>query len=304
MTTHTTRAASRRERVALEQQRRAALAQRRRRLVTSGSAVAAVLLVLTGLVVAKVADVGSGPGASPTAASGSAGQVVAAVTSVPASTLDEVGVGDAQAAPLPIKAPALRAGGKPQVLYVGAEYCPFCAAQRWPVVVALSRFGTFSGLGLTHSASDDVYPDTPTLSFHGSRYTSKYLAFTGVETSTNERSGSGYKPLDTLSAQDQATFTTYDRPPYVPSGSTGSIPFVDIAGAYVAAGASTDPALLEGMTQQEVAQALHDPSSPVARAVDGSANLITAALCKATGGQPGTVCQAAGVQAAAAKLPK
>jgi hypothetical protein len=61
--------------------------------------------------------------------------------------------------------------GKPLVVYIGAEYCPFCAAQRWPLVVALSRFGTFSGLSVTRSASEDVFPDTATLSFHSASYT-------------------------------------------------------------------------------------------------------------------------------------
>ena len=79
--------------------------------------------------------------------------------------------------------------GKPELLYIGAEYCPFCAAQRWAMVAALSRFGTFSNLSLTHSASADVYPDTPTFSFYQSTYSSKYLTFTSVETNTNEPSG-------------------------------------------------------------------------------------------------------------------
>src|SRR5438876_6623085 len=36
--------------------------------------------------------------------------------------------------------------GKPVVLYVGAQYCPFCAAERWALVLALSRFGHWAGL--------------------------------------------------------------------------------------------------------------------------------------------------------------
>jgi len=54
------------------------------------------------------------------------------------------------------------------------------------VVVALSRFGTFTNLGVTSSASNDVYPNTPTLSFHGATYNSQYLSFTGVETTSNK----------------------------------------------------------------------------------------------------------------------
>ncbi len=50
--------------------------------------------------------------------------------------------------------------GKPEVLYIGA-YCPFCAAERWAAIVALSRFGTFSVLRTVHSSSTDVDASTP-----------------------------------------------------------------------------------------------------------------------------------------------
>jgi hypothetical protein len=60
------------------------------------------------------------------------------------------------------------------------------------MVVALSRFGTFTDLGTTHSSSSDVYPNTATLSFHGASYRSDYIAFQGVKTHSNLRSGNGY----------------------------------------------------------------------------------------------------------------
>ena len=79
--------------------------------------------------------------------------MVTDTTSVPASTLDTVGAGSGVTAPPEIKGGTpLTSGGKPEVLYMGAEYCPFCAAERWAMVVALSRFGTFSGLSTVHSA--------------------------------------------------------------------------------------------------------------------------------------------------------
>ncbi len=84
---------------------------------------------------------------------------------------------------------ALTSGGKPEVLYLGGEYCPYCAAQRWAMVNALSRFGTFSGLTTTHSSSTDVDPNTPTWTFYKSTYTSNYLVFTPVEEYTNYRIG-------------------------------------------------------------------------------------------------------------------
>ena len=96
-------------------------------------------------------------------------------------------------------AEAITADGKPKVLYVGAEYCPFCAAERWPMVVALSRFGTL----LAAWASRRRPRRTPTRArrrcpFHGSTYTSDKLSFTGYETTTNQQQADGsYPPLDT-----------------------------------------------------------------------------------------------------------
>ena len=52
----------------------------------------------------------------------------------------------ATSAPTTITGAPLTSGGKPEMLYIGAEYCPYCAAERWAMIVALSRFGTFSGL--------------------------------------------------------------------------------------------------------------------------------------------------------------
>jgi hypothetical protein len=202
--------------------------------------------------------------------------------------------------PRKIEAPALMGDGKPKVLYVGAEYCPFCAAEKWPTVVALSRFGTWSGLTATSSASDDVFPDTPTPSFHGTKFTSDVVTFSGVETQTNKRVNGQYAPLDTLSADDQKTFDTYNKPPYIEQA--GAIPFMDIGGTYVSSGASFSPEMLAGKTHAEIAKAITDPSSTIGKAVLANANVIAAAICKATGDKPATVCTSSGVKAGAAAL--
>jgi hypothetical protein len=90
--------------------------------------------------------------------------LVQQVVSVPAATLDAVGAGTATP-PTPITESA--STGAPTVLFIGAEFCPYCAAERWSLINALGRFGTFSGLKTTYSSSTDVFPDTPTFSFHG-----------------------------------------------------------------------------------------------------------------------------------------
>ena len=278
-------------------------ADRRRKVLLGVGGVGLVLLVVVILVVAKLAGAGGGDSTT-TASAGSSNlpaSVSKAVTSVPAATLDKVGVGTASNPPKKIDAPALTADGKPKVLYVGAEYCPFCAAQRWPVVVALSRFGTWSGLTATTSASDDTFPDTPTLSFHGASYASDYLSFTGVETETNERGSNGsYGPLDKLSDADQKTFNDFNKPPYVES--SGGIPFLDIGGTHVVTGASFSPELLKDKSKAAIAADIANPDSELGQAVGGSANVLTAVICKQTDQQPANVCTSPGVKAAAAQL--
>ena len=48
--------------------------------------------------------------------------------------------------------------GKIVIVYVGAEYCPYCAAERWAIVTALETFGTFSGLQPIASAAETGIP--------------------------------------------------------------------------------------------------------------------------------------------------
>jgi hypothetical protein len=96
--------------------------------------------------------------------------------------------------------------------------------------------------------------------------------------------------------------TKYDVPPYVPAGYSGSFPFVDFGNRYVIAGASYSPALLAHLTWQQIGADLAKPSSPVAQAIDGTANRITAAICKITNNQPSSVCTSTGVTSASRSI--
>ena len=216
--------------------------------------------------------------------------LVAKVTSIPASVFTQVGAGTATL-PKAIKAPALANGGKPRVVYIGAEYCPYCATERWPMVIALSRFGSFTGLGVTHSSSVDVFPSTNTFSFYGSTYTSAYLSFEPVELNTNQIAGNGgYKTLETPTAEQQQLLATYDAPPYVSAASANAIPFIDFGGRFLISGATYDAAVLQGKSADEIASALYDPTSAISRGAVGTANAMTAALCTLTAGKPASVC--------------
>jgi Domain of unknown function (DUF929) len=266
-------------------------AKARRRLLLAGGSVAIVIALVATLIAVKLSQ----PPArsAPAADAGTTAQVQQQVTSVPPAAFDTVGAGTATGLGTLAGQPALTAGGKPEVLYIGGEYCPYCAAERWALAAAVSRFGTLSGLSLIHSSPADVYASTPTLSFAKATYTSKYLAFVPVEwfgEATDPSTPFGHVYLQQPTAQQQALFARYG---------SGAIPFVDIGNRYVLPQVQYLPSALAGLTWTQVAAAMRDPSSAVARDIDGAANVITAAVCTLTHGQPGGVCQSAGVKAAA-----
>jgi hypothetical protein len=268
------------------QQAAAQRAERRRRWLFAGGSVAVVLALVTVLIVAKLAQSPARANSSPAVTDAAVAQQV---TSVPAATFDKVGTGTATGLKPTSGQPLLTVSGKPEVLYMGGEYCPYCAAERWAIAAALSRFGTLSGVHFIHSSPTDVYPSTPTLSFYKSRYTSKYLAFVPVEWYGENHTSSGYAYLQHPTPQQQALFAKY---------SGGSFPFLDIGNRYLLPQAQYLPADLAHLGWAQVAAAMRDPSSTVGKDIDGAANIITAAICKVTHGQPGSVCTSAGVTAA------
>ena len=266
--------------------------QVRRRLLAAGGGVAVVVVFVAALVGVSLSHSGAAA-ASPQARTTDAA-VAAKVASVPAATFNSVGTGTATGLKSLGGAPELTANGHPEILYVGGEYCPFCAAERWALSAALSRFGTLSGLHFIHSSPTDG--DIPTLSFYKSGYSSKYLSFAPVEWYGEADDAStpfGHVYLQQPTAQQAALFDRY---------ANGSLPFVDIANRYLLPQAQYSPEDLSGLSWAQIATAMQDPSSQVARDIDGAANTLTAAICKVTNGQPGGVCMSAGVKAAAGSL--
>ncbi|MGH3399018.1 MAG: hypothetical protein ACRDPO_30480, partial [Streptosporangiaceae bacterium] len=59
---------------------------------------------------------------------------------------------------------------------------------------------------------------------------------------------------------------------------SGAVPFLDIGNRDILAGAQYDPQILAGLSATQIAAQLGDPSTPVAKAIDGSARLIIAAI--------------------------
>ncbi len=252
-----------------------------------GVTVGVVLLIFAAIigVFLFVSRKPSTPGPAPTPVNSG---VLQAVTHVDPTVLAAVGTGGTTAPQALHGQPSLKGPtGKPEFFYFGAEYCPYCAAQRWAVVVALSRFGTFSHLNQTTSSSTDVYHDTPTFTFYQSSYNSSYIDFVSVESQDRQQN-----PLQTPTAEQQQIISTYDAPPYVSSQAQGSIPFIDIANQYLVSGPGYSPQVLQGLNWQEIANDLSNQDSPVAKGILGTANYLTAAICQATNQQPAQVCSA------------
>ncbi|HEY7433351.1 MAG TPA: DUF929 family protein [Streptosporangiaceae bacterium] len=275
-------------------------AERRRQLMITGTSVIGVLAIVAVFVIIKVTAGGTASSGAQQGAQLSA--VTQQLTNVPASTMDQVGQGTVGSGQYPnpmikITGSPLTSGGKPEVLYMGAEYCPYCATERWSMVVALSKFGTFSNLHYIHSSPSDVPASIPTLTFYKSSYTSKYVVFSPVEMQKIDRS-----PLQNPSAAQNTVLNKYDAPPYVQASSKGAIPFMDFGGKWMISGASYNYQVLQGKTWQQVATALHDPSSAIAQGALGTANYFTAAICNLTNNQPASACSSSAVKSLQGKI--
>jgi hypothetical protein len=219
--------------------------------------------------------------------------LVHSLTSIPVSNLEQVGAGNITNPPLNIpasyKAAVLTAKGLPEVAYVGAEFCPYCALERWSLIVGLSRFGKWSNLHTIRSSVYDSPSNVPTFTMaYGAKLSSPYLIFYGREYQSNvsiHHDGAPYRSLETnLTPKVLTAFTKIDGTDY---------PFVDWSGKLAQVGSEASVAdvdALQGLSWDQVVTQLRNPKSPIAQEVLGGANYVTAATCLQTGEKPGAVC--------------
>ena len=159
--------------------------------------------------------------------------------------------------------------------------------QRWPMVQALSRFGTFSGLDAHPLVRRRRLPEHPDVHVpRGDLHQLGAWRSRGSRPQTVDR-----KPLDDADRRPggadhhlrRAALRAEPRRRARSRSSTS-------AAATSSRGASYSPQVLPGMTADEVAAALSDPSSAVTQGIVGAANVITATICILTGDQPSNVC--------------
>jgi hypothetical protein len=272
--------------------------RRQRNIRMVWGAVGLVVVVIAVFVTVKLTEGTSHPKAKGPANTGAYALpvgVASAVEDVPASTLVSAALTSIKdkstaASPpqlLPAGTAALTVGGKPEILYIGAEYCPYCAGERWAMVMALSKFGTFSDLKGTSSSDSDIDSSTPTFSFYGSTYKSPYLKFATVELETNTS-----KALQNPTTQQADLLTKWDQPPYVQSSSyDDSIPFIYLGGRYLQIGIQyTTAGVLSGWQITKAASYLTAGNNATSRDAEAAAGFLVGDICALTHGQPASVC--------------
>jgi hypothetical protein len=232
------------------------LTRRRRFAFTGGGIVLAVLA----MVAALYYTVHGGAGAPTTAAAADLGAPTAAIASPATDEFTRV-------------ATPVYQGRKPVLLFIGAQYCPHCAGQRWSVMKALDQFGTFGNVRASASSEGNI----PTFDFTGAAYRSSFVVFDHKDVEDLN-----YKPLQSLDAAEQLAFNRYDT--------TGSIPLI-LAGGYAITGDAYNLADIDGLSFGMVQRALrHGARQAIVNDINAEANAITAFLCHADGMKPGSAC--------------
>lgn len=173
---------------------------------------------------------------------------------------------------------------KPALVYVGADYCPYCAITRWSLILALMRFGNFSNLHYMTSSASDIYSSTPTFTFYNSSYNSNIISFLDVETNTNRINPSTnyYYKLETTNKIENDTLFAYNF--------HQAIPFLDFGNKSVQVGAIVSPKIIKGMDWNRILEDMKNPNSVVSQSLIGGANLFTVRICEITNNTPKKVC--------------
>lgn len=184
---------------------------------------------------------------------------------------------------------------KAYIQYTGADFCPFCAAERWAIVNALNRFGEFEKIteNFKSASFNEPWINLPTYSFTGASYKSDYLDF-----SHKEFADRNFQPLEDLSPQEEEIFNKFNP--------RGSIPFFLIGGkrgVFVQVGAGYSPSLLDGKTFDEIKISLEKgEKTALTKAIMEEAERITALICFNNGKQPADVCNTSEVSSIISQL--
>lgn len=189
---------------------------------------------------------------------------------------------------LPSSAPSVTSNGRPEIIYIGTPFCAACAGERWALVLALSKFGTFANLSGTTSA--DIHPGGPTFSFSGATYTSRYLSFvTDEQTPLSAKYSGGVDAGSlTLSEQEYQIMTSWDVTPYATQ--SDAVPFLYIGGKFLLSGFQYDSSKIWRMSFQAATKLITSGSTAVSKNMQAAAGFLVADFCALSNGQPASIC--------------
>jgi thiol-disulfide isomerase/thioredoxin len=174
----------------------------------------------------------------------------------------------------------MRRSGKLFVFFIGAEYCPYCAAERWAIVRSLQKFGQWNGLEQTISAArDEPFLNLPTYDFTKASYTSSHIEFVAREIKDRD-----FKPLQKLLKTEEKLIRKFDP--------KKEIPFLLIAGRFMQIGSGFTPKIFIGHTFRQTETELKKIESEIRKTIDDEANIISALFC--VSGLPPELCKETG----------
>ncbi|MGC8710161.1 MAG: DUF929 family protein [Candidatus Micrarchaeia archaeon] len=200
------------------------------------------------------------------------------------NTFSLIGIGDSSNFPQKVIAPALNIGSKPTIVYIGANFCPYCAVERWSLILALLRFGNFTGLKYMTSSPTDFPPNLPTFTFYNSTYESKYINFIPVELYTNKEVNGSYPVLQQPNSLENAILSKFDP--------SENIPIIDYNNNSIQKGAGSElgPSIIENLNWTQIISQLSESNSSVAQEIIGEANIVTAEICGMDNNTPVKIC--------------
>jgi len=174
----------------------------------------------------------------------------------------------------------MRRGGKLFVFFMGAEFSPYCAAERWAIVRSLQKFGQWDGLKQTISAArDQPFLNLPTYDFTNATYNSPHIEFLAREIKDRE-----FKQLQKLLKTEEKLVRKYNP--------KKEIPFLLIGGRFMQVGSGFPPKIFIGHTFRQTETELKKVESEIRKTIDEEANVISALLC--ISGLPPELCKETG----------
>ena len=174
----------------------------------------------------------------------------------------------------------IRRGGKLLMFFMGAEYCPYCAAERWAIVRSLQKFGQWEGLKQTISAArDEPFLNLPTYDFTKATYTSPHIEFVAREIKDRE-----FRPLQKLLKTEEKLVHKFNP--------KKEIPFLLVGGRFAQLGSGFPPKIFIGHTFRQTETELKKVESDIRKTIDEEANIISALLCLS--GLPPELCKDTG----------